>query len=91
LRSNCTDPHLKGHETEGDGLFIIEDVAICLEVKGRTISEPARRGDIARLKTEIGKTFGDGARQARRLENLIQTNGGGLARGPDLARSQRHP
>jgi hypothetical protein len=76
LDTNCTDPHLKGNQTECDGLFVIDDVAICLEVKGRTISEPARRGDTARLKTEIGKTFGDGARQARRLENLIQTNGG---------------
>ena len=72
----CTTPHEVGDQAECDALFIVEDVAICLEVKGRTIAEPARRGDTARLKREIGGTFGGGARQARRLEALIQTNRG---------------
>jgi hypothetical protein len=76
LSKSCGDPQQYGDQTECDGLFLIHDVAVCVEVKGRTIADAARRGDVARLKTEIGKTFGDGARQARRLEDLIQSNGG---------------
>ena len=55
---------------------MIEDVAVCVEVKGRTIAEPARRGDRARLGTEIKAIFGQGARQARRTEQLISQNHG---------------
>ncbi len=51
-------------------------MAICVEVKGRTIADPARRGDRARLATEIKAIFGGGARQARRLEQLISQNHG---------------
>jgi hypothetical protein len=76
LDSDCPAPHEVGGQTEGDGLFVIEDVAICVEVKGRTIADPARRGDLARLKTEVDNILGAGAGQARRLEALIRTNGG---------------
>jgi len=63
-------------QTESDCLFVIQDVAICVEVKGRTIADAAHQGDHARLRTEIDDTFGSGASQARRLETLIRTNGG---------------
>ncbi len=76
LNGSCETPKVTGNQTECDGLFLIDDVAICVEVKGRTIAEPARRGDRARLSTEIKATFGDGARQARRLEDLILSNHG---------------
>ena len=76
LDKGCRAPQEVGDPTECDGLFMIEDVAVCVEVKGRTIAEPARRGDRARLGTEIKAIFGEGARQARRTEQLISQNHG---------------
>ena len=76
LGAACPSPQAVGDQTECDGLFVIGDVAICVEVKGRTIADPARRGDRARLATEIKKIFGEGARQAQRLEQLISRNHG---------------
>jgi hypothetical protein len=76
LGHDCSDPHAVANQTENDCLFLIEDVAICVEVKGRTVADAARRGDHARLKTEIDNIFGVGTTQARRLEALIQANGG---------------
>lgn len=72
----CSVPQSVGDQAECDGLFIIQDVAVGVEVKGRTIADPARRGDRARLATEIKVICGDGARQARRLEQLISQNHG---------------
>ena len=76
LGAACPSPQAVGDQTECDGLFVIGDVAICVEVKGRAIADPARRGDRARLATEIKKIFGEGARQAQRLEQLISHNHG---------------
>jgi hypothetical protein len=76
LDAVCSAPQAAGDQTECDGLFIVEDVAICVEVKGRTIADPARRGDRTRLAREIKAIFGEGARQARRLEQLISQNHG---------------
>lgn len=76
LGNDCADPREVGNQTESDGLFVIEDVAICVEVKGRTVADAARRGDLARLKREVDEILGVGAAQARRLETLIRTNGG---------------
>ena len=76
LGSDCTNPLQTGDLVEGDGLFVIGDVAICVEVKGRTIAEASRRGDLNRLERETKEVFGAGAGQARRLEQLIVDNGG---------------
>jgi hypothetical protein len=76
LDAACPSPQAVGDQTECDGLFVIGDVAICVEVKGRTIAGPARRGDRARLATEIKKIFSEGARQAQRLEQLISHDHG---------------
>jgi hypothetical protein len=76
LDGACSAPQTIGDQTECDGLFINGDVAICLEVKARTIADPARRGDRARLITEIKAIFSDGARQAQRLSQLISENHG---------------
>ena len=76
LGRDCPDPAAVGILVESDALFVIDDVAVCLEVKGRSVAEPARRGDIARLKTEIKNIMGSGAQQTRRLESLIRDNGG---------------
>ncbi len=76
LGAACPGPQTVGDQAECDGLFVIGDVAICVEVKGRAVADPARRGDRARLATEIRKIFGEGARQAQRLEQLITRNYG---------------
>ncbi|ACZ83213.1 hypothetical protein Aros01_02663 [Streptosporangium roseum] len=63
-------------EAEADALFLIEDVAICVEVKGRSVSERAKLGMVKRLATDLEVTVGEAASQAHRLEELITTNGG---------------
>lgn len=63
-------------DVEGDALFVIDDVAIVVEVKGKSIADQARRGDVRRLTNDLKATIGDGARQATRIRQLIETNGG---------------
>lgn len=65
-----------GDETEADALFIVEDVAICVEVKGRSVSTPAREGHVKKLANDLRKTIGEATSQALRLESLIETNEG---------------
>jgi hypothetical protein len=76
LGASCPDPSSVGEQTEADGLFVIDDVAICAEVKARSVADSARRGDNARLSRELKATIGSAAQQARRLESLIEQNGG---------------
>jgi hypothetical protein len=63
-------------QTEADALFIVEDVAICVEVKGRSVSSQARGGHVQRLSADLRATVGEATNQALRLEELIRTNGG---------------
>ncbi|MBT1635436.1 hypothetical protein [Clavibacter michiganensis] len=63
-------------QAEADALFIVEDVAICLEVKGRSVSGQARGGHVQRLTADLKATIGDATQQALRLENLIRENHG---------------
>ena len=65
-----------GKPVEADGLFIVGDVAICVEVKGKSMATAARRGDVKRLWSDLKATIGDGCKQAARLEALIETNAG---------------
>lgn len=61
---------------EADALFLIEDVAVCVEVKGRSVSSGARRGNVRKLATDLQVTVGEASAQARRLEELIEGNRG---------------
>lgn len=61
---------------EADALFLIEDVAVCVEVKGRSISTRARQGRVQKLAEDLETTVGEASSQARRLERLIKENGG---------------
>jgi hypothetical protein len=61
---------------EGDALFVIDDVAVVVEVKGKSIADQARRGDVRRLGNDLKATLGDGARQATRIRELLETNRG---------------
>ena len=63
-------------QTEADALFLVEDVAICVEVKGRSVSHQARGGHVQRLAADLRATVGDATDQALRLEGLIRSNGG---------------
>lgn len=65
-----------GKVVEGDGLFVVGDVAICVEVKGKSMSAPARRGDVRRLWNDLRATVGNGYAQAARLQALIERNSG---------------
>ncbi|MBN7443198.1 hypothetical protein I3U51_21930 [Mycobacteroides abscessus subsp. abscessus] len=76
LGPGCTALTEVGKETECDGLFIVDDLALCVEVKGRSVADQARRGDVRRLARELSNIVGSAAAQARRLEKLIEINGG---------------
>jgi hypothetical protein len=76
LGAQCTNLTEIANETECDGLFVIDDLAVCLEVKGRSVADPARRGDVRRLARDLSNIVGSAASQARRLEMLIEVNGG---------------
>ena len=65
-----------GNEVEADALFLVEDVAICVEVKGRSLSDGAKRGHVQKLTSDLEATVGDATSQARRLESLIEQNRG---------------
>ncbi|GHH43956.1 hypothetical protein [Lentzea cavernae] len=76
LSRDCASLKAVGKPVEGDGLFIVGDVAICVEVKGKSIALAARRGDVRRLWRDLKATIGDGCKQAARLQALIETNAG---------------
>ncbi|MEW1986531.1 hypothetical protein ACIQH9_21535 [Pseudarthrobacter oxydans] len=76
LSSNAVEIMSIAEQTESDALFLIEDVAICLEVKARSVSYQARGGHVQRLTGDLRSTVGEATDQALRLEGLIRTNGG---------------
>ncbi|MEV4673952.1 hypothetical protein AB0K34_20055 [Actinomadura sp. NPDC049382] len=76
LNHEATNLQSISDQTEADALFLIEDVAICVEVKARSVSEQARRGQIRRLSTDLKRTIGEAHEQACRLETLIAENQG---------------
>lgn len=76
LGPDAADPRTAGDQTEADGLLIVDGVAICVEVKGRPISEGSRQGSVRKLATDLEKTVGEARNQAARLTALIETNRG---------------
>lgn len=62
--------------TEADCLIIVDGVAICIEVKAATLTQGARRGLGAHLRSDLKKTVIEATKQADRLKQLILTNGG---------------
>jgi hypothetical protein len=61
---------------ESDLLFVIDGVALCVEVKAGSITDKARRGNARRLATDLEKTIKEANEQADRLTRLISTNRG---------------
>lgn len=76
LDSACTDPTAAAKQVEGDGLFVIDDVGIVVETKGRSMADQSRRGDVTRLSRDLAATVGGACEQAKRLQDLIETNRG---------------
>ncbi|WP_286139804.1 hypothetical protein [Arthrobacter sp. Rue61a] len=76
LSSTASEITSIAEQTESDVLFLIEDVAVCVEVKGRSMSHQARGGHVQRLTGDLRSTVGDATDQALRLEGLIRANGG---------------
>lgn len=65
-----------GQDSEADALFIIGDVAICVEVKASSFTALAKRGDVATIRRDLKTTIGSATTQAHRLEDLIEVNAG---------------
>jgi len=68
-------------EFESDVLFVVDEVAICVEVKAGSVTDKSRGGNARRLATDLEKTLTDGNQQAQRLVELIRKNGGVVALG----------
>lgn len=76
LGRECDDPGDFGAPAETDALFLVEDVALCVEAKARSVSDGARSGHVKRLTRDLEDIVGEGVSQAIRIEQLIETNGG---------------
>ncbi|MDH2426930.1 hypothetical protein [Sphaerisporangium sp. TRM90804] len=76
LSSKAVDPQKYTLVAESDALFIVDDLAICVEVKAGSITDKARSGNVQRVTDDLKKTIGEATRQAQRLESLILTNRG---------------
>ncbi|WP_080580231.1 hypothetical protein [Clavibacter michiganensis] len=76
LNSSATSISGYAEQTEADILFLVEDVAVCVEVKARSVSHQAREGHVQRLSADLRATIGEATSQALRLEGLIRTNAG---------------
>jgi hypothetical protein len=85
LGPQAEDLRPSSDEVEGDALFIVDDVAIIVEVKAKAIADQARRGDVKRLTNDLKATVRHGAEQTERLRSLIEQNGGFWERGGQWA------
>lgn len=75
----CQESDLEAHrgrDYESDALFVIDGVAVCVEVKAGAVTEKSRSGHAQRLASDLEKTLKQGNEQAQRLVELIRTNRG---------------
>ena len=70
-----TVPEMFTKRVEGDGLLLIDDVAIIVEVKSAALTPEARAGVAARLRGKLRDIVTNAAEQADRLRTLIETDG----------------
>jgi len=61
---------------ESDVLFVVDGIALCVEVKAGSVTDKARGGNARRLARDLEDTFKKGNEQADRLSHLIRTNQG---------------
>lgn len=70
-----TTPATFTGEGECDGLILIDDVALIIEVKAVGLTAASRRGVALRLKTQLQNILTKAADQAQRLRERIVTDG----------------
>ena len=61
---------------EGDGLLVVDDVAIIVEAKAGALSPASRTGNAARLGADLRKIVTDADGQARRMRDRIREDHG---------------
>ena len=61
---------------EGDGLLVVDDVALIIEAKAGALTQPSRAGDAKRLARDLRKIVTDAAEQAARLRDRMRDDGG---------------
>lgn len=61
---------------ESDAFFIKDDIALILEVKGKSISDKARQGHRAKFARDVKDTINSAQQQAYRLARLVHENHG---------------
>jgi len=61
---------------EGDGLLVLDDVAVVVEDKAGALSDVARTGQPHRLRSDLTKLVTSAAAQAERTRHAILTDGG---------------
>ncbi|MDW5327249.1 hypothetical protein [Plantactinospora sp. KLBMP9567] len=76
LSRNAVHPENYAGDGETDALFVVDDVAICVEVKAGSIREKARGGNALRLADDLKKTIGEATQQAQRVQSLLLENQG---------------
>ncbi len=64
--------HGQRKEAELDGLLVIDSALFLVEAKAGSVTQPARRGASASLKTDLQKLVGDAYSQALRAKKYIQ-------------------
>lgn len=69
-----TDPGRFTKRVEGDGLILIDDVALIIEVKSVALTAEARGGVARRLRGKLRDIVTDAANQAARLRERIVTD-----------------
>lgn len=69
-----TDPVKFTKRVEGDGLIVIDDVALIVEVKAVALTPEARAGDPRRLRSKLRDIVTKAADQAGRLRERIITD-----------------
>jgi hypothetical protein len=70
-----TDPHQFTKRVEGDGLILIDDVALIIEVKAVSLTAEARGGVARRLRGKLRDIVTNAANQATRLRDRIVADG----------------
>ncbi len=61
---------------EGDGLVLLDDVAIILEAKAGAFGTEARAGSRTRLRSDLRKLLTEAAKQSARLRERLDLDGG---------------
>ncbi|MEV0430403.1 hypothetical protein [Micromonospora sp. NPDC050495] len=69
-----TDPATFTKRVEGDGLILVDDVALIIEVKSVALTAEARGGVARRLRGKLRDIVTDAANQAARLRERIMTD-----------------